>query len=101
MQAGAPLIEAPEPGEIIWRDEVGITCRRWNWRQARRTRIEEVTRHMWFVLEALDPIPDVALMEAGTVLIRGLRLLSPRSEIDVCLLTRSGSTALSQNNFTY
>ncbi len=28
-------------GEVIWRDEQGITCRRWNWRQGTRTRIED------------------------------------------------------------
>jgi hypothetical protein len=48
---------------------------------------------MWFVLEALDPMPDAALMKAGTELIRGLRLLSPRCEVEVCLSTRSGSAA--------
>jgi len=99
LQAGAPLTETPEPGEVIWRDELGVTCRRWNWRQGTRTRIEAMTTDMWFVLEALDPMPDAALMEAGTELIRGLRLLSPGTAVEVCLSTRSGSTSLSQNDF--
>lgn len=34
------LTETPEPGEVIWLDEIGVTCRRWNWRQGARTRIE-------------------------------------------------------------
>jgi hypothetical protein len=54
---------------------------------------------MWFVLEALNPMPDTALMEAGTVLIRGLRMLSPQSSIEVCLVESGGSTALSPNFF--
>jgi DNA/RNA-binding domain of Phe-tRNA-synthetase-like protein len=99
MQAGAPLTEVPEPGEVIWRDELGVICRRWNWQQGTRTRIEVTTTHMWFVLEALDPMPDAALIEAGTKLIRGLRLLSSGCTVDVCLSTRSGSTPLSQNEF--
>lgn len=45
---------------------------------------------VWFVLEALDPMPDVTLMEAGKELTHGL--LSPGSAVEVCLLTRSGST---------
>ena len=72
MQSGNPAIEVPEPGEVIWRDERGATCRRWNWRQGTRTRIEVATRDMWFVLEALDPMPDTALMRAGLDLVRGL-----------------------------
>jgi DNA/RNA-binding domain of Phe-tRNA-synthetase-like protein len=99
MQTGAPHTEAPEPGEVIWRDEQGTTCRRWNWRQCARTRIEITTTNMWFVLEALNPMPDTALMEAGTVLIRGLRMLSPQSSVEACLLESGGSTALSPNFF--
>ena len=99
MQAGAPLIEVPEPGEVIWRDERGVTCRRWNWRQGTRTRIEATTTDMWFVLEALDPMPDATLMDAGRKLIRGLRSLSPGSVVEVCLLARSGLTSLSQYDF--
>jgi DNA/RNA-binding domain of Phe-tRNA-synthetase-like protein len=32
-------MEHPEPGEVIWRDDDGVTCRCWNWRQCVRTRI--------------------------------------------------------------
>ena len=99
MQAGAPHTEAPEPGEVIWRDEQGITCRRWNWRQCARTRIEITTTNMWFVLEALNPMPDTVLMEAGTALIGGLRMLSPQSTVEACLLDGHDSTALSPNFF--
>jgi DNA/RNA-binding domain of Phe-tRNA-synthetase-like protein len=37
---GEPVVEHPTPGEVIWRDSVGVTCRRWNWRQGTRTRLE-------------------------------------------------------------
>ena len=36
--AGEPVVEHPEPGEVVWRDDAGVTCRRWNWRQCTRTR---------------------------------------------------------------
>jgi DNA/RNA-binding domain of Phe-tRNA-synthetase-like protein len=94
MQAGAPITEVPEPGEVIWRDEVGVTCRRWNWRQGTRTRIETSTTHMWFILEALDPMPDAALAEAGAELRRGLESMSQDSAVEISLLTVSGSTML-------
>ena len=29
---GEVVIENPLPGEVIWRDDAGVTCRRWNWR---------------------------------------------------------------------
>lgn len=27
----------PESGEVVWRDDAGVTCRRWNSRQGHRT----------------------------------------------------------------
>src|SRR3546814_6066207 len=26
---GEAVVEAPEPGEVVWRDDRGVTCRRW------------------------------------------------------------------------
>ena len=33
FKEGQPVVEYPEPGEVIWRDDLGVTCRRWNWRR--------------------------------------------------------------------
>src|ERR1039457_2281522 len=37
VRDGAPVIEHPDTGEIVWRGDQGVTCRRWNWRQCKRT----------------------------------------------------------------
>jgi DNA/RNA-binding domain of Phe-tRNA-synthetase-like protein len=36
---GQSTLEMVEAGEVVWRDDEGVTCRRWNWRQTPRTRI--------------------------------------------------------------
>nr|BFE65426.1 B3/4 domain-containing protein [Dactylosporangium thailandense] len=46
--------EPPKPGEVIWRDDIGVTCRRWNWRQGRRTALTPDTTSAVFLLEGLD-----------------------------------------------
>ncbi|MGU3576701.1 B3/4 domain-containing protein [Brucellaceae bacterium C25G] len=74
---GEPVVEYPDKGEVIWRDDTGVTCRRWNWRQGVRTRLDDVTGRMWFVLEALGTMPDDALREASSMLINGLKELAP------------------------
>ncbi|WP_433610310.1 B3/B4 domain-containing protein [Dactylosporangium sp. CA-139114] len=51
---GAAADEPPKPGEVIWRDDIGVTCRRWNWRQGRRTALTEATTSAVFLLEGLD-----------------------------------------------
>lgn len=41
-QVSEPAVEHPRPGEVIWRDDAGVTCRQWNWRQCTRTRITPI-----------------------------------------------------------
>ncbi|AGA08623.1 hypothetical protein CN151_28160 [Sinorhizobium meliloti] len=74
---GEVVIENPLPGEVIWRDDAGVTCRRWNWRQGTRTRLEAADRRMWFVLESLETMPGGALAEASDMLVEGLNTLMP------------------------
>lgn len=61
---GGAVIEHPEAGEVVWCDDAGVTCRRWNWRQARRTHLGEDTTAALFILDALDPLADEALAAA-------------------------------------
>lgn len=88
---GVEVIEHPDPGEVVWRDETGVTCRRWNWRQARRTQLRDDTTACLFVLDALDPMTDDALRTAADDLVahlerlgasgRAVRLLSDRTPL--------------------
>ncbi|GAB2840322.1 B3/4 domain-containing protein [Actinocorallia aurea] len=74
--------EPPVAGEVVWRDDIGVTCRRWNWRQCARTRITEDTRDALFLLERLAPYPLERLHAAGEALATRLRAISPDVEIE-------------------
>ncbi|MCR9003290.1 B3/4 domain-containing protein [Rahnella perminowiae] len=87
MKAGEPVIEFPDAGEVIWRDDTGVTCRRWNWRQGIRTRLDSEAQNMWFILESLPAMPLQALHDAGDMLINGLEQLMPGVKTDVKLIT--------------
>jgi len=87
-QNGELKAEMIDPGEVIWRDDHGATCRRWNWRQGVRTRITDDSAAMWFILERLDPMPISALLQAGDDLIAGLKRLSPSLQASSLLLHR-------------
>ncbi|MGJ4846623.1 B3/B4 domain-containing protein [Leifsonia sp. Le1] len=69
---GQPVVEHPEPGEVVWADDAGVTCRRWNWRQGRRTALTDQTRTAVFILDALAPVTDRELAEAGVALLEAL-----------------------------
>ncbi len=58
---GADVVEYPEPGEVVWCDDAGVTCRIWNWRQARRTQLSDDTTSALFILDALNPVTDQEL----------------------------------------
>src|SRR4051795_84204 len=64
VAGGAAAIEHPEPGEVVWCDDAGVTCRRWNWRQGRRTQLGDGTTTALFILDALEPMADEALHAA-------------------------------------
>jgi DNA/RNA-binding domain of Phe-tRNA-synthetase-like protein len=77
VAGGAAVIEHPEPGEVVWRDDAGVTCRRWNWRQARRTQLGEDTTAALFILDALGPMTDEALHATAEDLVANLTRLGP------------------------
>jgi DNA/RNA-binding domain of Phe-tRNA-synthetase-like protein len=89
---GAPYEEVVPAGEVVWRDDRGVTCRRWNWRQGVRTRIDLSTTRMWFVLERLEPMPIEALHDAGRALASTLRMISPGATVSATRIGREGLT---------
>jgi DNA/RNA-binding domain of Phe-tRNA-synthetase-like protein len=86
MKEGVPAVEYPDAGEVVWRDDKGVTCRRWNWRQGVRTRLGVDAKCMWFILESLPAMPLEALTEAGDKLIAGLQQMMPGVQIESSLI---------------
>jgi len=77
VKEGVTTLETVDAGEVIWRDDLGVTCRRWNWRQGIRTRLDARASRMWFILESLPAMPLAAVEEAGDALIAGLKAMMP------------------------
>ncbi|MGI9365960.1 MAG: B3/B4 domain-containing protein [Rhizobiaceae bacterium] len=88
-KAGEPHVEHPQVGEVIWRDEIGVTCRRWNWRQGARTRIEQGASELWFVLEALASLPDKRLTEATQQMVDLIQSLSPAAVVETLVIEQT------------
>ncbi len=53
---GEPEARSPKPGEVIYKDDIGAICRRWNWKEADRTKFTENTVHGFLVIEGLSPV---------------------------------------------
>jgi DNA/RNA-binding domain of Phe-tRNA-synthetase-like protein len=81
VAGGEEAVEHPDAGEVIWRDEEGVTCRRWNWRQGPRTRLTEGTVSGVFLLEGMAPMPLADMEMAAGELADLLEKFSPGAQI--------------------
>jgi DNA/RNA-binding domain of Phe-tRNA-synthetase-like protein len=73
--SGKTILEHPDAGEVVWCDEAGVTCRRWNWRQDPRTALTDNTTRALFILDALSPVTDSSLLVAADELAEALKCL--------------------------
>jgi DNA/RNA-binding domain of Phe-tRNA-synthetase-like protein len=95
VRDGQPVTEHPEAGEVIWRDEAGVTCRCWNWRQCARTRITYVTTTAVFILDGLAALGADGLTAAGRDLSSRLTELNPGATIEQRLIGSAACPAAS------
>ncbi len=81
MRDGQPVVDHPEPGEVVWRDDLGVTCRAWNWRQCVRTRITHSTTRAIFILDGLAELGAGALEAARHDLTEHISALNPGARL--------------------
>jgi DNA/RNA-binding domain of Phe-tRNA-synthetase-like protein len=58
----------PYPKEIIYKDDAGTICRRWNWKEADRTKLTHRTRNAFLVIEGIPPISREMVASAAAEL---------------------------------
>jgi DNA/RNA-binding domain of Phe-tRNA-synthetase-like protein len=86
VRDGEPVLEQPERGEVVWRDDAGVTCRCWNWRQCVRTRITHATVTAVFILDGLATLGQAGLAAAGQDLTETLAAVHARARFTSRLL---------------
>jgi DNA/RNA-binding domain of Phe-tRNA-synthetase-like protein len=86
---GETVVEHPDAGEVVWCDDTGVTCRRWNWRQGRRAQLTDETTAALFILDALAPMTADELTAAGHELVTQLRQLGDDVRVATRLVTTS------------
>jgi DNA/RNA-binding domain of Phe-tRNA-synthetase-like protein len=88
-EKGEQVVEKPPKGEVVWCDDVGVTCRVWNWRQGPRTALTDDTKNALFILDTLEPCSDDDVKAAGEELVAALREYCPNLSIASRLLSSS------------
>jgi DNA/RNA-binding domain of Phe-tRNA-synthetase-like protein len=82
----AEAVEHPREGEVVWRDARAVTCRRWNWRQGRRTALTDDTTRALFVFDRLEPMRLDELHAAADEMGGHLRAWFPACRVERALL---------------
>lgn len=85
---GEPEARPPRPGEVIYRDELGAICRRWNWKEADRTKLTGATRNALLVIEGLPPVGREEIAAALEVAERRIRERCG-GEVETAILDRA------------
>jgi DNA/RNA-binding domain of Phe-tRNA-synthetase-like protein len=93
ISGGEAVVDHPEAGEVVWADDAGITCRRWNWRQCTRTQLTPSTTRALFIVDALGPDAIATAAAAGDDLERRLRALDPAVDTARRLVSASHAAA--------
>ena len=79
--SGEEVTDHPKPGEVVWCENAGVTCRLWNWRQCSRTALSDITTSVLFIIDALEPMDDQKLKNAADELISELSKLSSNVKV--------------------
>lgn len=87
---GDAAVHTAAAGEIVWRDDVGVTCRRWNWRQCVRTRLSSATTEALFIIDGLGPDARERAQRAAAALVADLAIDSPAATFTTRKLTGEG-----------
>jgi len=61
---GTDTQEEVDAGEVIYRDDKEVLCRRWNWRQSDKTKMTPETKNVCLVLEGLGSTTKEELQAA-------------------------------------
>jgi len=87
-----PVVEHAQHGEVVWADDAGVTCCRWNWWQCRRTQLTPATTRALFIIDALGPDALAKASASGDDLEARLRALDPAVATARRLLTAPRTT---------
>lgn len=56
VELNAQETKNPDTGEVIYRDNKEVLCRRWNWRECDKSKMTEQTKNAALVIEGLPPV---------------------------------------------
>ena len=97
---GEKEVKVPKEGEVIYKDSNGTVVRRWNWKEADRTKLTENSVNALLSLELLPPVKDEILEKA----LNELAILVKKycgGNVTVAILDENKNSITLKNNSTF
>ena len=63
---------SPRQGEVVYRDDEDVLCRRWNWRECEKSKLTEASTNLCLVVEGLPPVSADPVRRIATELADGI-----------------------------
>ncbi|MBW2966456.1 hypothetical protein KY342_05115 [Candidatus Woesearchaeota archaeon] len=83
--------EEPKKGEVIYRDNEKVLCRRWNWHDCDQTKLSDNTKNVVIYVEGLPPVKKAKLIEVCKELIDLITTFC-KGEADYYILNKTKSS---------
>ena len=64
LPLGEESEDLPKEGELVYKDDIGVICRKLNWREGDRTKITSETKNAVIVVEGFPPLASEELQNA-------------------------------------
>jgi len=61
---GESEVQSPYENEVIYKDDIGTICRRWNWKEVDRTKLTEDAQNAVLVIEGLSGVDKSVVVKA-------------------------------------
>ncbi|MBW2996701.1 hypothetical protein KY332_05390, partial [Candidatus Woesearchaeota archaeon] len=81
--------ESPDKGEVIYKDSKEVLCRRWNWRDSDKAKIEQTSKNIIYYIDALPPINKTKIKEILRDIIDLLGMFCQPKETNIYFLDKN------------
>ncbi|MBD3355428.1 hypothetical protein GF361_05635 [Candidatus Woesearchaeota archaeon] len=88
---GSDAKQIPDKEEIIYKDSKDVLCRKWNWKDAEKAKVEESSKNIIFYIDALPPVTKKRMKEILRDIIDLLSMFCSPKETDIYIMGKGNS----------
>jgi lysyl-tRNA synthetase class 2 len=88
---GSKNKESPDKGEVIYKDSDEVLCRRWNWRDSEKAKVDDTAKNVIYYIDALPPVNKAKIKEILRDIIDLLNMFCKPEETSIYFLDKDNA----------